>query len=318
MPLQKLYVGYRTLVTSSGLSAITAVLSALLAKGDHLLIVEDAYGPTKSFCDNELKKFGVEIEYFTSDIAADDFAKLVKENTKLIFLESPGSINFKIQNIEAITNIAHSNNIITAIDNTWSAGIYLNSAAHNIDISIQSCSKYICGHSDIILGSITVNNSAHYQIMHDYIFRSGLRASPHDCYLALRGIRTLAVRLAQHQQSALKIVEWLKEQKQIVKIIYPPAVEDAQHALWQKYFTGGNGLLAIEFAKEYGKEQLVNLIDNLQIFKLGYSWGGYESLVMLYENSSPNSADYMLRLHVGLEDVDDIIADLAQAFERCS
>jgi cystathionine beta-lyase len=311
----KLENGYKTIITPSGLSAITSVLSALLKNGDHILVDEEVYGPTRNFCDNELKKFGIETDYYPADSSAKELAKLVKDNTKLIFLESPGSISFTVQDIAAISKLAKTHNICTIIDNTWSGGYFLDAIGHGVDISIQSCSKYISGHSDILLGSITHNNLANYRKVHAYVNRAGVRASPYDCYLALRGIKTLSVRMEQHYKSALVIAKWLKSRKEVEKVIYPALSSDAGHKLWKKQFTGASGLFSCTFKKKYSKKQLIKVVDSLKLFGIGYSWGGYESLVMFFENVATVDSEYLVRFHIGLEDIDDIKADLEQALK---
>ncbi len=304
----------------SGTAAITSAILSFVEAGDHILVVDSVYEPTRDFCDKILAKMGVETTYYDPLIGAD-IEKLIKANTQLIFLESPGSITMEVQDIPAIAKVAHQHNCLVMLDNTWSAGLFLQPFDYGVDVSVQAATKYIVGHSDVMLGTVTAIEK-YWPQLRDNSYLLGQCTSPDDLYLALRGLRTLSVRLRQHQQSALKIANWLVQRPEVETVLHPALSSCAGHEFFQRDFTGSNGLFS--FVLNKGNEQAVTaLLDGMQHFKMGYSWGGFESLILANHNvqnlRTVTKWPYqhaLIRLHIGLEDVDDLIADLAQGFER--
>ena len=311
--------GHRTLLTPSGLSAIATSLLAFLAAGDELLIVDSVYRPARRFCDNVLKRLGVTITYYDPRIGAD-IARLITKKTKVVFTESPGSQTFEVQDIPAIAEAAHAAGAVVILDNTWATPLYFKPFAHGADVSIQAATKYIGGHADIMLGSITMNEKTLGVVAktHEDL---GLCVGPEDVYLGLRGLRSLGVRLARHQQSALEIARWLAERPEVARVIHPGLPSDPGHTLWKRDFTGSSGLFSIVL-KPVPHERLAAMLDGLSLFGMGYSWGGFESLILPFDPSAYRSATRWqaegpaLRLHIGLEDVDDLKADLDAGFAR--
>lgn len=309
--------GFRAIAVPSGLSAITTTLLALLQAGDHLLMVDTVYQPTRRFCDVVLKGLGIETTYY--DPLAD-VGPLIRANTKVIFLESPGSLTFEIQDVPAIAAAARARSITTAIDNTWSAGLLFRPLDHGIDVSIQAATKYIVGHSDAMLGLIVCNEAAYLRVKRASAFL-GVSVGPDDCYLALRGLRTLAVRLPHHDRTARAVAHWLAGRPEVAHVRHPALPDCPGHALWRRDFTGGNGLVSFVL-HPVGRDRLAALLDGLELFALGASWGGYESLVIPFDPRPARTATVWphpgpcLRLHCGLEDADDLIADLSAGLDR--
>ena len=311
--------GHRTLLTPSGLSAIATSLLAFLAVDDELLIVDSVYRPARRFCDNVLKRLGVAITYYDPRIGAD-IAPLITKKTKVVFTESPGSQTFEVQDIPAIAEAAHAAGAVVILDNTWATPLYFKPFAHGVDVSIQAATKYIGGHADIMLGSITMNEKTLGTVAktHEDL---GLCVGPEDVYLGLRGLRSLGVRLARHQQSALEIARWLAERPEVGRVIHPGLPSDPGHTLWKRDFTGASGLFSIVL-KPVAHERLAAMLDGLSLFGMGYSWGGFESLILPFDPRAYRSATQWqaegpaLRLHIGLEDVDDLKADLDAGFAR--
>ena len=296
----------------SGINAITTALMAFTKNGDHILVVDNVYGPTRRFCDQTLAKFGVRTEYMPA-AAGGDVANYIKPETSLIFLESPGSNTFEIQDIPAITALARKNDIVTIIDNTWATPLFLKPFDLGVDIIIQSVTKYISGHSDVLLGTVTVN-ARHAEAFKRFCRTVELYASPDDCYLALRGLKTLAVRLKRHESTALEIARWLAGLDNIAVVLHPALPCHPQHHLWQRDFTGATGLFAFIFRQEYPESQVAAFVNSLALFGLGFSWGGYKSLMTAGKYRRTVSSDYsgrtVFRVNVGLEDAPDLIADL--------
>jgi len=302
------------------LRLLTSAILSFVEAGDHILVVDSVYEPTRDFCDKILAKMGVETTYYDPMIGAD-IVKLIKANTQLIFLESPGSITMEVQDVPAIAKVAHQHNCLVMLDNTWSAGLHFQPFEHGVDISVQAATKYIVGHSDVMLGTATATEK-YWPQLRDNSYLLGQCTSPDDLYLALRGLRTLSVRLRQHQQSALTIAKWLMQRPEVETVLHPALSSCAGHEFFQRDFSGSNGLFS--FVLNKGTEKAVTaLLDGMQHFKMGYSWGGFESLILANHNvqglRSVTPWPYqhaLIRLHIGLEDVDDLIADLAQGFER--
>lgn len=302
----------------SGLAAIAGVLMALVQTGDDVLVVDCVYGPTRRFCEGLLKGFGVTTRYFPAQAEPDAVLALARPSTRLILLESPGSLTFEIQDVPAIAALARARGILTTIDNTWGAGLLFDALGHGMDISIQALTKYVGGHSDVFMGSAAVNDPAILRKLDRYLRDVGVSVSPDDAYFMLRGLRTLDVRLERHGANALAVAQWLAGQPQVRRVLCPGLAGAPGHDLWQRDFKGLNGLFAVVL--QPGTPAAVEaFIDALRVFGLGFSWGGFESLAIHCDpqlKSRPGITDLggpLVRLHVGLEDPADLIADLSQA-----
>jgi cystathionine beta-lyase len=309
-----------SLIFPSGLLAITTTLLALLEPGDHLLMVDSTYGPTRRFCNSNLKKLNIETTYY-DPLIGSKIENLIQDNTKVIFLESPGSLTFEIQDIPAIVKIAKEKNIITIIDNSWATPIFFNSFKHQIDISILAGTKYICGYSDFLLGTVSAKENIFKKIYKTYK-NLGIHTSPEDCYLALRGIKSLYTRLKAHEKSAIEIAKWLENNPLPSKVLHPALDSHPQNEIFLRDFSGSSGLFSFIFKENYSFEQICKFINSLKLFGIGASWGGYESLVINFNPSSIRTAKKWeekgtaIRLYIGLEDTNDLIEDLDQAFNK--
>lgn len=314
--------GHRAIATGSGLAAIAASLMAFLRAGDHLLMVDSAYSPTRKLCDGLLKGFGVETTYYDPCVGSG-IAKLMRKNTRAVFCESPGSLTFEVQDIPAIAQAAHNAGAVVMLDNSWATPLYFRPFDHGVDVCIDAATKYLVGHSDAMIGVVTTTK-AHYRRVKSAAAILGAAPGPDDCYLALRGIRTLAVRLARHQETALALAAWLKTRREVARVLHPAFADCPGHRLWKRDFDGSSGLFSIVLAKPYPKAALARMLDHMELFKMGYSWGGYESLILPSDPAPCRSAvawkapGPLLRLHAGLEDIDDLIADLEAGFRRLS
>ena len=312
--------GVGTVVTVSGLSACTVTLGALLQQGDHLLITDSVYGPTRDYCDRVLGKYGVEVEYYNPTIDGS-ISSLIRSNTALIYLEAPGSLTFEMQNIEAITSAAQNAGVLTAIDNTWATPLYFKPLEAGIDISIQAGTKYIAGHSDLVIGLVSAADKNLYKTIADHARLLGDTAGPDDCYLALRGLRTMPLRLQQQFKSTQEIVSWLYQLEEVKAVLYPPHPSDPGHAVWKKHFSGGSGLFGL-LLQNSDLKSIGRFVDQLKYFQIGSSWGGFESLVAAQIPPLNRAGDKwqsevcLLRFHIGLEDPADLIDDLTQALEH--
>jgi len=305
---------HRAIVLPSGLAAVTAALAAVVKAGDHLLMVDTAYGPTRAFCDGLLSRNGVETTYYDPLIGAD-IAGLIRANTRAIFCESPGSLTFEVQDVPAIAEVAHARSIPVLLDNTWASPLFFDALAHGVDISIQAATKYLCGHSDVMMGTIATTERW-WRPVRDVVADVGFSTSPDDCYLVLRGMRTLGVRMRHQMQSALTVARWLQTQAGVRRVLHPGLPDDPGYALWSRDFTGSSALFGVELAAG-SQAALTAFIDTLELFGIGSSWGGYESLALPARftrtaRSFPLSGN-LVRLHIGLEDPGDLIADLAKA-----
>jgi cysteine-S-conjugate beta-lyase len=302
----------------SGLSAITTALLAVLKAGDHLLVCDNAYRPTRNFCNGLLVRYGVETTYFDPLIGAG-IADLFKPNTRAVLVEAPGSQSFEMPDIPAIAAVAHGRGALVLDDNTWATPLFHRSLDHGVDISIQAATKYIGGHSDIMFGTISANPTA-WPLIAEAVRLLGVCAGPDDVFLALRGLRTLAVRLAQHHRSGIEIARWLAARPEVVKVLHPALESDPGHAIWKRDFTGASGLFSIVL-KPAPRKAVDALLDTVKLFGMGYSWGGFESLVIPFDCADYRTASKWapggptLRLHIGLENVSDLKADLARGFE---
>jgi cystathionine beta-lyase len=310
--------GNRTFLTPSGLSAVTTTLLAFAEAGGHILISDSVYQPTRRFAARVLKRMGVDVEYY-DPLIGSNIASLLRPNTKLVFTESPGSQTFEIQDIPAICRAARGAGVPVALDNTWATPLYFRAFEHGVNISIQSATKYIVGHADALLGAITCDEAAAVAVgmTHEAL---GLCANSEDCYLALRGLRTLAVRLERHQASGLALAQWLKECLEVAEVLHPALPGAPGHELWKRDFKGASGLFSI-ILKPYLKPAVHRMLNALQIFGMGYSWGGFESLIVPFDCTSARTATAWqphgpaLRLHIGLEDVEDLKRDLGAGFQ---
>ncbi|MGE0061460.1 MAG: cystathionine beta-lyase [Xanthobacteraceae bacterium] len=301
----------------SGLAAIATALMSVTASGDHILVSDSAYRPTRTYCNGILKRFGVETTYY-DPLAAKDIAKLFKPNTRVVFVEAPGSQSFEMQDIPAIAQVAHDKGAVVLMDNTWATPLYFDAFAKGVDLSIQAGTKYIGGHSDIMFGTVSAN-AATLGKLKDTAGNSGLCAGPDDIYLALRGLRTLSVRLARHYESALTIAKWFEARPEVARVLHPALPSDPGHAIWQRDFTGASGLFSIVL-KPMSDQAVYAFMNELALFGMGFSWGGYESLVILFDCAEYRTATpwapggHTLRFHIGLEDTGDLIADLERGF----
>ncbi|WP_395077038.1 cystathionine beta-lyase [Hyphococcus sp.] len=309
-----------TLITSSGTAANALAAAAFLSTGDHLLAADCVYGTTRKFFETILKRFGVEVSYFNPTIGGEIQSE-IRRNTRAVFLESPGSQLFEMIDIPVVVEAARAAGAVTLIDNTWATPLYYRPLDHGVDVSIQSGTKYISGHSDIMLGSISVRNRAHFELIKDMAGRWGNCASPDDCYLAHRGLRTLDVRMERHQQNASRLIEWLLQQAEVAKIRYPALEDDPGHFIWRRDYAGASGLFGVELARMTDQAASA-FFDHLSLFGLGSSWGGYESLLVpawpkpVRVASAVDDQHDLIRVHAGLEDASDLIADLDRAFAR--
>ena len=310
--------GSITRAFQSGLSAITTSILAFTNAGDHILVCDNTYGPTTRFCRTILPKYNISTDYLPGNIGAD-IESYIKPNTKLIFLESPGSNTFEIQDVPAITKIAQARGIVTILDNTWATPLYYKPLQLGVDISIQSVTKYISGHSDLLMGTATVNEKYAKDFVHFYRMFE-LFTTSEDSYQALRGLKTLPVRLKQHEKSALKIANWLLEQDIVAEVIHPALPNHPEHSIWQRDFTGSSGLFSFVFKEDYSIETIGTFLNSLEFFGIGYSWGGFHSLVTASKYNRETGSIYtdktVIRLNIGLEDTDDLIDDLAKGFGR--
>lgn len=309
-------------VYSCGAAAIAGSLLSFLSAGDHLLMLDSVYEPTREFCDHVLKRMGVEISYYDPLIGAG-IAELVKENTKIIYLESPGSLTMEVQDLPAIVAVAQQKDIVTMIDNTFCTPVNFKPLDFGIDVSIHSATKYISGHSDIMLG-VASANERYWPRLRKSSFLMGYSASVDDVYTAMRGLRTLSVRLKQHEQSAMQVAKWLQEQSLVDRVLHPNFESCPGHEFYRRDVSGGNGLFSIVL-KHSNDAALTALLDGMQHFAMGFSWGGYESLILAASDFSERrtatkwtAKGSLIRLHIGLEDPEDLIADLAQGLKRFS
>ena len=301
----------------SGLSAIATALLAALKSGEHLLVTDSAYRPTRTFCDGVLARLGIETTYYDPLIGAG-IAGMFRPNTRAVFVEAPGSQSLEMQDVPAIAAAAHERGLTVLMDNTWATPLYFQAFAKGVDLSVQAGTKYIGGHSDVMLGTISANASL-WPRLKETVTTMGLCVGPDDMYLALRGLRTLGVRLERHRQSALTLARWLRERPEVRRVLHPALDDDPGHAIWRRDFTGSSGLFSVVL-EPTGEAAVGALLNALELFGMGFSWGGYESLVILFDCAGYRTATRWapggptLRFHIGLEDPNDLIADLERGF----
>ena len=321
--------GYRTLITPGGQAAISMLNFSFLKAGDHILVPESIYTPNRKFSVHVMRRFGVEVSFYPPTVgqagdgrgrpSSTGMESFFRPNTKMVWCESPGSITMEVQDIPAIVAAAHRAGAMVVLDNTWAAGVYFDAFAHGVDITMQALTKYVGGHSDLLLGSITVKDEASYAQLGATHQLVGCGVSPDDCGLALRGMKTLAVRLRAIEQSALELARWLAMRPEIEQVLHPALPSCPGHDIWKRDFTGSTGVFSIVFQKKYSKRQVLAFVDRLELFKIGYSWGGVTSLAVAYDfHGTQNRPDYghrIVRLNIGLEDEGDLRADLEQSLQ---
>src|SRR5450759_2022271 len=301
----------------SGLTAITIALIAVAGSGDHILVTDSVYRPTRNFCEGVFKRMGVETTYYDPLIGAD-IAKLFKPNTRAVFVEAPGSQSFEMQDIPAIAKLAHAKGALVLMDNTWATPLYFRAFEKGVDLSIQAGTKYIGGHSDIMFGCVSAN-AATLPALKNTVYTMGLCVGPDDIYLALRGLRTMGVRLARHFESGLRVARWLEQRPEVQRVLHPAHESDPGHKIWKRDFSGACGLFSIVL-KPTSEKSVYAFMNEFALFGMGYSWGGFESLVILFDCAEYRTATAWapggptLRFHIGLEDPDDLIADLDRGF----
>ena len=301
----------------SGLAAISTALLAVLKAGDHVLVTDSAYQPTRKFCDSVLSRYGIATTYY-DPLIGGGIAALMQPNTRAVFVEAPGSLSFEVQDVPAVAAAAHGGGAVVLMDNTWATSLYFKPLEKGVDLSIQAGTKYIGGHSDVMLGTVSANQAT-WQRLSEIVYLSGLCVGPDDIYLGQRGLRTMGVRLAQHYQSGLKVASWLAQRPEIARVLHPALESCPGHAIWRRDFAGASGLFSIVF-KPVAQSAVYAFIDALNLFGIGPSWGGFESLAIPFDCTKIRTATKWMpggptvRLHIGLEDVDDLIGDLERGF----
>tara|TARA_R110000851_G_scaffold90253_2_gene196886 strand:- start:18288 stop:19478 length:1191 start_codon:yes stop_codon:yes gene_type:complete len=318
--ISELEGGAGTALYPSGTAAISSALLSFLKSGDHLLMADTAYEPTRDLCNKMLAGFGIETTYYDPMIG-EGISDLIRPNTKVLFLESPGSITMEVQDVPTLSRITHQHNIIVMLDNTWASPINSRPFDMGVDISIQAATKYIVGHSDVMMGTATANEQ-YWPQLRENSYVMGQTTSPDDVYLAARGLRTLGVRMAQHDKNALKVANWLASRPEVDHVRHPAFDTCPGHAFFKRDFSGGNGLFSFVL-KQGDLASVTAFVENMDHFKMGFSWGGFESLILgifginkIRTATQWDSSKPLIRLHIGLEDADDLIADLDAAFDR--
>jgi cystathionine beta-lyase len=309
--------GVRTVLCPSGASAIALAIQSICSAGDHLLMVDTCYGPTRVFCDKILKRFGVETDYY-DPLVGSGIGSLFRPNTKAVFCESPGSYTFEIQDIPAIAAAAHARGASVLLDNTWATPMFFAPFARGVDLSIQSATKYPGGHADLMMGYVCAN-AAHQDRLAETHAELGLYVSGDDCFLALRGLRTMPLRLRRHEETALVLARWLSERPEVERVLHPALESDRGHGLWRRDFTGSSGLFGLVL-KPISRSALKAFMEGFALFGLGLSWGGYESLIVTSSAKRTvgpvSGGGPLVRIHAGLENAQDLIADLERGFAR--
>jgi cysteine-S-conjugate beta-lyase len=310
--------GFRSWALPSGLAACTIAILAYVRSGDHVLVPDSVYFPTRQFCLQTLARYGIETTFYPPCIG-ETIESLFRANTRVLFMESPGSLTFEVQDVPLLAQIARRHGAVSVIDNTWATPLYLQPLALGADVSVHAATKYIGGHSDLLIGTVTANQAA-WPALRDAIHQFGLITSPDDCWLALRGLRSLAARLARHRENAQRLIGWLRDQPEVARVLYPALPDDPGHALWRRDFRGASGLFGVVLSESVTEGALQAMIDGLRLFGRGYSWGGFESLLIPARperTAEPlPGPGPMFRISAGLEDADDLLVDLRAGFER--
>ena len=306
--------GADTFITPGGQAAIALIYFAFAASGDHVLIPESAYNPSAELAERVLKPLGIEVERY-DPLAGADIEALIRPNTRLVWCESPGSVTMEVQDVPAIAEAAHRHGAVVALDNTYAAGVLFDAFAHGVDVTMQALTKFVGGHSDLLLGSVTVRDERFYRALGDVHQLLGMGASPDDCSLALRGLQTLGVRLDRFEISALVVAEWLSRRAEIATVLHPAMPSCPGHATWLRDFGGSSSVFSIVFDRRFTREAVVRFVDALNLFEIGYSWGGVTSLAMPFDVRRTYRAydGVLVRLNIGLETPADLIGDLEQA-----
>lgn len=309
-----------TVLTPSGLLAITASLLAFLKTGDHLLMVDSVYGSTRTFCDHILKRLGIDITYYAPETTPEALKALCRPNTRVLFLEAPGSLTFEMQDIRGLCAVAKAHGCVTMLDYTWVTPLYIHPFELGVDIAIQAVTKYVAGHSDLVMGA-TSCKEPHADLLSKSAYQLGGAVSGDDCYLALRGMRTMEVRLRQQVENTWKVLEFLEAQEEVAELLYPPHPKDAGHALWKDQFSGASALFSIVMHPHITRSDIARFSNSLEHFGMGFSWGGYESLIVPFKPAEIRTStvkwhpdQWCIRIHIGLESPSDLIADLEQGF----
>ena len=313
--------GTRCQIVSSGLAAVTTPLLAYLSSGDHVLVPDSVYGPTRTFCDTILQRMGVVTTYYDPCITGDGLAPLLRPETRVLYLESPGSHSFEVQDVPALAAAAHAHGAVVMLDNTWGVHFF-QPFSHGVDVSIQALTKYVAGHSDVLLGGITTNAPEVWERVRMTALGLGQYASPDDCWLALRGARSMGVRLARQMESGLVVANWFAARSEVARVLHPALPSCPGHEFWRRDFSGACSLFGIVLRPQFGSDAVAAMVEGLELFGIGASWGGFESLVLPTTGSVSRSAGtgefggQMIRLHIGLEDTADLIADLEAGLQR--
>jgi cystathionine beta-lyase len=319
--LAELSGGARTVLTSSGLAAVAQALTAFLRQGDHLLVADSVYEPSREFCSTVLARFGVDVEYYDPLIGEEGLVRLLRPATRAVYCESPGSLTFEVQDVPAIARAAHAGGALVLLDNTWATPLHFRAFEHGVDVEVQAGTKYLAGHSDLVIGAVTTRDEALYRAVRDGSIAFGDAPAPDVCYETLRGLRTLAVRLRQQSASALRLAEWLARRPEVARVLHPALPADAGHALWKRDFGGAASVFGV-LLHPVSRPALEAMVEGLRLFRIGASYGGFESLIVPAHPPAERAArpwrvpGPLLRLHVGLEAIEDLIADLEEGFVR--
>ncbi len=308
----------KTFVVPGGQAAIALIYLSFCQAGSHALVPFSAYGPNKAMAEGLMRGVNVEVEPYDPLIGAG-IDVLIRSNTSLIWCESPGSVTMEVQDVPAIVEVAHARGVSVALDNTYAAGVMFDAFAHGVDVSMQALTKYVGGHSDLLLGTVSARDLVAGEKLGPIYQQLGLAVSPDDCSLALRGLQTLAVRLDLLEKSTLKVAHWLREHPLVNRVLHPALTSCPGHDIWARDFTGSTSVFSLVFKKHISAEQVINFINNLRIFRIGMSWGGVNSLAVVYPDLIRPGQDFagrIVRLNIGLETVDDLISDLAQALKK--
>ncbi|MCO5092965.1 cystathionine beta-lyase [Bosea sp. (in: a-proteobacteria)] len=314
--------GAGVVATPSGLMACTLAFLAMLSAGDHVLVTDSVYRPTRIFCDGLLKRMGVETTYY-DPLIGGDIAKLFKPNTRAVWTEAPGSQTFEMQDIPAIVTAAHERGILVGMDNTWATPLFFDSHGFGVDLSVQAGTKYYAAHSDVLIGTVSARTPALFRALRDTWKQLGLIVAPEDAFLTLRGMRTMALRLKEQMAAGIAMAEWLRQRPEVARVLHPALPGAPGHAIWKRDFTGASSLFSFEL-KPASMKAVGAMLDGLTLFGIGASWGGYESLVLPFDcrdyrtATAPGFEGPTIRIHIGLEDIEDLKADLAAGFERLS